>query len=165
MTIAPRVYLDTSAFIFAVEETSVRSDLLHALFSASAKRATPMLVTSELTLAEVLVKPYREADDVLTRRYEDLVRSSRTLVLQPVGRRTLKYAAYLRTRNRMKLPDAVHLSTAVGSRCTHFLTSDDGLRKCRTADHVGLGLVGLDPMTMAAPDIPTLTTLLESLSP
>ncbi|PYE47035.1 putative nucleic acid-binding protein [Rhizobium sp. PP-F2F-G20b] len=165
MTIVPRIYLDTSAFIFAVEEMSDRSDLINALFDACANLAAPRLVTSELTLAEVLVKPYRDANDTLIQSYEDLLRHSPALVVQPVVRRTLKYAAFLRTRNRMKLPDAVHLSTAVGSRCTHLLTADDGLRRCRPANHLGLGMANSARITMSAPDIPTLTTLLESLSP
>ena len=84
MTHVPRLYLDTNAFIFAVEEQSERSNLLMDLFSASEAADRAMLITSELTLAEVLVKPYRNLEDELISRYDAMIRDSAWLDVQPV---------------------------------------------------------------------------------
>lgn len=165
MTEVPGIYLDTNAFIFVAEEDSERSDLLIQLFSASETSGRPMLFTSELTLAEVLVKPFRDQDDELISRYDSMVRQSAWLHVEPVSRQALWNAAVLRSQTRLKVPDAIHLSTAFGSQCSHFLTADRDLQKIGGISHHRFGMTKTASITMAPPDVPTLTTLLESLSP
>jgi predicted nucleic acid-binding protein len=164
MTHVPRLYLDTNAFIFAVEEQSERSNLLMDLFSASEAADRAMLVTSELTLAEVLVKPYRNLEDELISRYDAMIRDSAWLDVQPVARPALWYAGVLRSQSGIKLPDAIHLSTAFGSECTHFLTADKALRTIGELSHLDFGMTERRPLEMVPLDIPTLTSLLKSLT-
>lgn len=164
MTDVPRIYLDTNAFIFAVEEQSERSILLAELFSASEEADRCIFVTSELTLAEALVKPYRNLDDDLISRYDNMIRDSAWLDVQPVVRPTLWYAGVLRSQSRMKLPDAIHLATAFGSDCTHFLTADKALSAINEIRHTRFGATKMKTIEMLPLDIPTLTSLLKSLA-
>lgn len=164
MTEVPRLYLDTNAFIFAVEEQSERSSLLTELFSVSEEADRVMLVTSELTLAEVLVKPYRNLEDELITRYDNMIRSSAWLDVQPVARPALWYAGVLRSQTGLKLPDAIHLATAFGSDCSHFLTADKALRTIGELRHTRFGMTKMRSLEMVPLDVPTLTSLLQSLT-
>ncbi|MDO9417868.1 type II toxin-antitoxin system VapC family toxin [Pararhizobium sp.] len=164
MTEMPRIYLDTNAFIFAVEEQSERSSLLIKLFSSSEEAENVLFVTSELTLAEVLVKPYRNVQEELIDRYDNMIRDSAWLEVQPVVRPTLWYASVLRSQSQLKLPDAIHLSTAFGSECTHFLTDDRALRVVDELRHTRFGMTKMKSIEMVPLTIPALTSLLKSLA-
>lgn len=88
----------------------------------------PFLATSELTLAETLVKPYRNSDERLIDRYDSWTISNPYLEVGPVDRQVLRHAAVLRSQYpSLKLPDAIHRSTEVGMNCTHFLSADERL--------------------------------------
>lgn len=64
-----------------------------ALFEeAHAGRRT--LVTSEITLLEVLVVPYRAGDMALAEKYEALLTGSRGLSMMMIGRPQLRAAAH-----------------------------------------------------------------------
>ena len=82
-------------------------------------------VTSELTLAEVLVKPLREHNATLAERYHRRLTSGPTLEVHPVSRTVLSRAAALRAGYpSIKLPDAIHAATATLRGCTTLITND-----------------------------------------
>ncbi|MBO6724924.1 MAG: PIN domain-containing protein [Rhizobiaceae bacterium] len=123
-----RLYFDTNVIISLGEGTDEIAGLLTELFGKQVPSEMPFLCTSELTLAEVLVKPYRERDDHLIRQYESWLVTGDMIEVGPVHRSVLQYAAVLRSQYRsIKLPDAIHVSTAIGFGCSHFLTGDLGL--------------------------------------
>jgi predicted nucleic acid-binding protein len=161
------IYLDTNVFMFAFEETSERSDLLNRLFSVSFGRGIPAFATSELTIAELLVHPFRRQDTPLIEHYQRTVRSSQWLMVMPVNREILETSARLRAEGRkLKLPDAIHVATAFAARARHILTADEGIRF--EGDRVAIAATSLgtgEADRLLRPDIPTLTTLLESVSP
>ncbi|MCV9962104.1 type II toxin-antitoxin system VapC family toxin [Pararhizobium sp. BT-229] len=160
-----RIYLDTNIFIYAFEETSQRSNLLAQLFTVSSS-AGACFVISELSLSELLVKPYRDADDVMIDQYEGFLLTSDWLEVLSVVRPTLAYAAVLRSQNKgLKLPDAIHLSTAIGASCSHFLTGDMGIVDTYELIHLRYGITKkAQPLTVIRPDEPTLNSLLKSLA-
>ncbi len=69
------VYLDSSALIYSVERHEPYFGLLAPVWQQAA-RGELVLVSSELALAEVLVRPIREQNEVLIRRYHDLFGTS-----------------------------------------------------------------------------------------
>lgn len=160
-----RIYLDTNIFIYAFEEAGQRSNLLAQLFSVSSRSAA-CFVTSELSLSELLVKPYRQADDVMIDQYEGFILTSDWLEVLPVARPTLAYAVVLRSQNKgLKLPDAIHLSTAIGASCSHFLTGDMGIADTYELIHFRYGVTKkAQPLAVVHPDEPTLASLLQSLT-
>lgn len=81
-------------------------------------------MTSELTLAEVLVKPIRENNAGLRDQYERILRTSRVLTVLPITRDVLVAAATLRAGSSLKLPDAIHAATSIAANCTTHLTND-----------------------------------------
>jgi hypothetical protein len=80
------------------------------------------------------------------RQYLDLIVWSGIINLQPVTRSILleivKYRRFFATRRlgkprRMpKLPDAIHVVTAMQAKCTHFLSADAALKLPTPLQHV-----------------------------
>lgn len=119
-----RIYLDANVFIYAVEGDPGVAGQLRELFDLF-QRNRGAGVTSELTLAEVLPK----AATVQRRIYIDLIVWSRIFDLQPVSRDILIETAEYRKIARMpKLPDAIHVVTAIRAGCRTILSADTGLR-------------------------------------
>lgn len=122
---AAKVYLDTNVFVRAFEGTDELSGALVDLLAVDTPE--PAFATSELTLAELLVHPYRHHDEAERERYENLIRPSTVLEVGPVDRAILMGAALLRSKYRLKLPDAIHVSTALHFGCDMLLTGDGGM--------------------------------------
>ncbi len=82
------------------------------------------VVTSELSLAEVLVKPFQNQNLAQQTTYKQLISNSQNLTVIPVSRQILIEAAQLRASINIKLPDAIHATTALLAQCSTFLTND-----------------------------------------
>ena len=122
------VGVDTVIFIYFIEEHPQFLPLLEPLFrEVDAGRRE--LVTSALTLLEVLVIPYRSGDQLLAERYEALLTQSRGLRMAEVSREHLRAAAQLRAVSGIKTPDALQLVAALAAGCKTFLTNDRRLPK------------------------------------
>jgi predicted nucleic acid-binding protein len=138
-----RIYLDSNAFIYAVEGVDDISAQVRSLFAALRLRAL-RAVTSEFTLAEVLPK----ANAVQRRNYFALILHSGLLDLLPVTREILIETADYRVNlarssfdargSMAKLPDAVHVVTAVRAGCNIFVSFDRGLRLPDRTARIGI---------------------------
>lgn len=122
-TLTGRVYLDTNVFVYALEGYDEFRQVLTALFQRIDHGAL-QAITSELTLAEVLVKPLLDRSQERETAYHQVLRSSSTLQVVPITREVLVTAARLRAEQGLKLPDAIHAATAQLTNCQQFLTND-----------------------------------------
>jgi predicted nucleic acid-binding protein len=119
-----RVYLDANVFIYAIEGHAEIADVLRQLFELFRARKAAG-VTSELTLAEVLPK----AADIERRNYPNLTVGSRIFDLEPVSREILiETAEYRKHAGMPRLPDAIHVVTAIRAGCETVLSADSRLR-------------------------------------
>jgi predicted nucleic acid-binding protein len=129
----PSVYVDANPFIYFVEGDDAVASYLKPFFEL-VRREPGTAVTSELTLAEVLPK----ARPDFRRSYLNLMVRSDLFHLHPVTREILIDSAdYRRNTARTladgrsimtKLPDAIHIVTAVRSGCRAMLSADGGLK-------------------------------------
>ena len=117
------VALDTAVFIYFIEENPRFVSLIDPLFREADKGAR-QLVTSALTLLEVLVVPYRAGNRLLADRYEALLTRSRGVRLVDLTCDQLRAAAQLRAATGVKTPDALQLVAAISAGCHTFLTND-----------------------------------------
>ena len=119
-----RIYLDANVFIYAIEGSPEVAESLRRLFELF-RRKRGAGVTSELTLAEVLPK----ATTAQRRMYLDLIVWSRVFDLQPVSREVLVETADNRRVAQMpKLPDAIHVVTAIRAGCRTVPSADSRLK-------------------------------------
>jgi len=123
-----RIYLDTNVFIYALEGIMPWADELYDLFAAfDVGRCTA--VTSELTLAECLVRPFAQRKDEVVKRYLAVLQTRRYLSIVSISKETLIESAKLRADCGVKLPDAIHAATARGEGCTVLVTNDAAFRR------------------------------------
>jgi predicted nucleic acid-binding protein len=133
------LYLDTNVIIFSVEQGNPWSEVLRKLFEAIDERAVHCF-TSELTLAEVLAKPFSVGASDLIAKYEQILASDSLIKVVPVGRPILRMAAELQGQYGVKLADAIHLATAKQCACDLVLTNDKRLGRKMQAEFRWLSL-------------------------
>ncbi len=129
----PLLYVDTNPFIYFIQGDDSVAAPVKELFGVFKKRPG-LAVTSELTLAEILPK----AEGPLRRACLDLIVWSGAFDLRPVTREILiETADYRRAsaaesddgrKSMVKLPDAIHVVTAIRSGCRRILSNDAKLR-------------------------------------
>lgn len=121
-----RVYVDTNAFVFFLERHPEFYDRVLPLFEA-AVQGSLQLVTSELTVAELLVQPYKMGRADIAATYRRFLKDEGLIDLVPVSLNVLEAAASRGTMSG-SLADAIHVGTASLSGCSAFVTSDHRIR-------------------------------------
>jgi predicted nucleic acid-binding protein len=139
----PRAYVDANVFIAAFEHAGAHSD--HAWWILRAIELGEINgVTSEITLAEVLVKPIERGASDLASAYEKMIVSGPSFEVLPIVRDILVSAAGIRGRRAsVRLPDAIHVASAMAMECGIFISDD---RRLKLPD--GMMLLGVTPFTL-----------------
>jgi predicted nucleic acid-binding protein len=157
-----RVYPDTNVFIRAFETSPEEVQELQNAFAfmkhTFMRHIRNLAVTSELTLAELFAPSWTKdgtpmAPSTVKRRfYLNLIIWSGFIDLRPVTRAILIETADLRSHARVKLPDAIHIVTAIKAGCAYFMSND------RDTRHLPEGIKQLSP------DPPGIRALMDALS-
>lgn len=120
------VGLDTAPLIYFMERHPDYLPVLWPFFQAVHLGAI-RVVTSTLTLSEVLVHPLRQGDQALARQYTRILLTSAHVKTLPVSAGIASEAAHLRATYGYKTPDATQLATAASQHATSFVTNDEAL--------------------------------------
>lgn len=126
-----RVYVDSNVLIYAVEGVPTTAGPAKKLIEFLRTHRS-MMFTSELSLAEVLAPSKGRGAWPLhmkQRVYLDLLIWSDAVTLLPVTRDILIRTADLRRTISLKLPDAIHLMSAIRSECGFIVTGDADFKK------------------------------------
>jgi predicted nucleic acid-binding protein len=121
-----RIFLDTNFFIYLIQGTGPQSARTKYLRNAFSLRRDEIL-TSVMTLGELLVQPMRDGDFALVQSFKRILRSPGITVL-PFLDNAAEIFAKLRADKNIKPPDAIQLATAAVAGCDLFLTNDERLR-------------------------------------
>jgi predicted nucleic acid-binding protein len=122
------VALDTGPLIYFIEEHPAYSHKLRPFFEA-AERGEFRIVTSFITLLEVLVQPLRQDKVTLAEEYRKILSQSPGLTTVPLDEGIAEAAATLRARHNLRTPDAIQLATAAMAGASWFLTNDADLAR------------------------------------
>lgn len=117
------VGLDTAPLIFFFEDRHPYADLLEPLFR-SLDDGNTQIVTSMITVTEVLVHPLKKGNEKLASEYLDILLSHPQVLTVPVSSTIAQQAAEFRAHHSLKTADAIQLATAMVSKATAFLTND-----------------------------------------
>ena len=120
------VGLDTGPLIYYIEEHAAFLPRIKPFFEA-AERNEFRIVTSFVTLVEVLVHPLREGRPELAEEYRDILLRSPALTAIPLDEGIAEGAAELRAHHNLRTPDAIQIATAIRSGASWFLTNDAAL--------------------------------------
>jgi predicted nucleic acid-binding protein len=121
------VGLDTAPLIYFIEQNPKYIPTVREFFS-SLNRKEFRVITSTLTLTEVLVHPLRNGNVKLARQYQDIILNQEHLTVFSVSSEIAKLAAELRATKNLRTPDAIQIATAIQNGADFFLTNDMGLR-------------------------------------
>jgi predicted nucleic acid-binding protein len=122
-----RLYVDTNVLIRMMERTDAGAGETARLVEL-AGRGKLGIVTSELTLSEVLVGPIAKGDPVLETAYLDLLIGHPLIELTPLSRAILIEAAHIRAASSAPLADCMHVASARLSGCGLIVSYDRRLR-------------------------------------
>jgi predicted nucleic acid-binding protein len=118
--------LDTAPLIYFIEKHPLYLPALLPFFEA-VERGNIEVVTSTLTLTEVLIHPLRQNNQALARQYSSILLNASHVTMLPVSAVVATAAARLRAIHGYKTPDAIQLATAQSGRASHFVTNDESL--------------------------------------
>ena len=120
-----RIFWDSNLFIYLLEDHPEFSQSVVDLRQKMLERGDQLL-TSVLTLGEVLVKPSAMGDQALCQLYENILGS--TALLLPFDLRAARRYATIRHNRSVKAPDAMQLACASEAGVDLFITNDHRLQ-------------------------------------
>jgi predicted nucleic acid-binding protein len=121
-----RIYFDTNIFIYLLEGFRSLEAGLREIKDCVLQGET--IFTSELTICEALVKPFRADDARLVLAYRQFIEESGAFNLRPTNRDIYLRAGLYRAQFGLKTPDAIHVATAIDAGCDIFLSNNKTLR-------------------------------------
>ena len=126
----PLLGVDSMVFVYHLEGNRDFGPAAGALLEA-AELGRCRLAASALALLEILVVPQRMGRTDLCRRYRDLLESFPNLDFHELDLDIAEKAAELRARYDPRMPDAIHLATALAAAAESFASEDRRLRKVK----------------------------------
>jgi predicted nucleic acid-binding protein len=121
-----RIFWDTNLFIYLFEDYGKLSSAVIELRKSMLVRGDQLL-TSALTLGEILVKPAENGNDELCQKYEEAI--TRAALVLPFDLKAGRLYASIRRDRTLRAPDAVQLACAAGATVDLFITNDRRLHK------------------------------------
>ena len=120
-----RIFWDSNLFIYLLEDYPEYSQAVADLRQRMLERGDRLL-TSTLTLGEILVKPSALGDLALCQLYEDIL--GKTALLLPFDLSAARRYALIRKNRSVKAPDAIQLACAGEAGVDLFVTNDHRLQ-------------------------------------
>lgn len=120
------VGLDTAPLIYYIEENPAYLPVVQPFFE-SLDRGEFQVVTSTITLLEVLVHPIRRNNPHLARQYRNILLNAEGLDTLHLDADIAEHAARLRGEHNIRTPDAIQMATAIHAGALYFLTNDAAL--------------------------------------
>lgn len=120
-----RIFWDTNLFIYLLEDYGALSEAVARLRSKMLER-NDQLLTSTLTLGEILVKPTERKDAALCAKYEHAIAATATVIAFDM--KAAKVYAELRSNRSLRAPDAIQLASAASANVDLFVTNDERLQ-------------------------------------
>ena len=124
-----RLYLDASAIIYGIEGAPASRNTLIARVAHAEDMESGIVFTSRLSRLECRVKPLRDRDTELLKKYDEFFTRRRFTVVE-ISAPIVEKATELRAGYGFKTPEAIHLATAIAQRADLFLTGDAALARC-----------------------------------
>jgi predicted nucleic acid-binding protein len=123
-----RLGLDTSIFIFQIEENPKYLEVVNPIF-AWLEGPKARAVTSTITMLELLVQPYRFSDIDRVNKFYALLSTYPHLEWIAPTLEVADLAARLRAQYNLRTPDALQIATALGWQATGFISNDPLFRR------------------------------------
>lgn len=121
-----RIFWDTNLFIYLFEDRGAPARRVLEVRQRMIERGD-QLITSALTLGELLVKPTEAGRDDVCGEYVSRLQAAALVV--PFDPRAAAVYARIRTDRTIRPPDAIQLASAAAAGVDLFITNDERLSR------------------------------------
>ncbi len=121
-----RVFWDTNLFIYLFEGRGPSAERVVELRGRMVERHDELL-TSALTLGEILVKPLQAGDEARALRYRRALADTATILT--FSEEAAPHYARIRLDRTVRPPDAIQLACAAAAGVDLFITNDERLSR------------------------------------
>ena len=121
-----RIFWDTNLFVYLLEDKGELAERVVSLRERMIERNDELL-TSALTVGEILVKPLEAGNETLARRYEQAITAAATVI--PFDQPAAYVFATVRRDRTIQPPDAIQLACASVAGIDLFITNDYRLNR------------------------------------
>lgn len=119
------VFLDSVIFIYLFEDHPRYASLVEPLFNNEAVKK----ISSVITIAEVLTKPFERKNSELIKQYHEIFNHLPNFSVVLLDKETAILASQIKAQYGFRLIDSFQLATAEKNKCASFLTNDKQLVK------------------------------------
>ncbi len=132
-----RIMIDTAPLIYFIEDSAPYGKIAGTIIS-SAIQYNCSIITSVITLVEVLTQPFRMKQFDIAEKYRDVLINSKNIAVLPVDFLIAEKAAELRAKYQIKTPDALQIATCIENNATLFITNDMHIKRVKEIEVVVL---------------------------
>ncbi|MDO8750016.1 MAG: PIN domain-containing protein [Dehalococcoidia bacterium] len=133
-----RFGFDTNALIYALEGTVPYASMVAEVL-AMMRKGEALGVISTVVELELLVKPFRERDQIALDQVTLMLDDTPNLFIRSLDRSIARRAADMRARTGLSIPDSVIAATALEERCDAIIGNDvDMARRVNTIPYLCL---------------------------
>jgi len=118
-----RIFIDTAPLIYLIEGPPEYSEIVNTRLRQWIGTGA-VLISSTITLTELLVEPLKQKDLRLTQKYRALIRDLLSEPLISMNEDIAVKAAEIRADYGFRTPDSIQLATAFEAGCDIFFTND-----------------------------------------
>jgi predicted nucleic acid-binding protein len=124
-------FIDTAPLIYFIEAHPIYGEMVKQVIMSCTKKKI-LIASSVITLHEVLVRPYRDANTLLAEKFSTFLKNNRSLRMLIISEDVSELAAKLRGDYAwLKLADAFQIAAALDAGADLFLTNDKQLKQIR----------------------------------
>ncbi len=116
------MYLDIEVVIYLIEGAKELVDTVLSYLQGT-KTGQDVILISDITRLECRVKPLREKNEMLLKCYDDFFESKEVVKVE-ISPMVWDLATTIRAQYNYRVPDALHLASAVAYKSNIFLTND-----------------------------------------
>ncbi len=124
------VCIDTGPFIYLIEQNPKYLGVLRPIF-AEIDAGKIDALTSNITLLEVLVLPFKTKNESLAEKYREILLYAEGLTTFEISHDVSELSSKLRAKYLIRSPDAIQIGVGVIYGADVFLTNDSSLKKVR----------------------------------
>jgi predicted nucleic acid-binding protein len=125
-----RICIDTTPFIYFIEKDHKYLNIVRPIFS-EIDSGNIEAITSTITLLEVLVLPFRTANESLAEKYREILIHAEGLTTYEIVHEVSELSSKLRAKYSIRTPDAIQIAVGIIYGAETFLTNDSDLKKVK----------------------------------
>lgn len=124
------IFLDSMIFIYHFESNVRYTDKTTRIFNSIESHKTEAY-TSTITVSEILYYPYKKKDVRLARKYKSVMNNFPHLSVLDIDFSCADIAAFISSKYRLDLPDALQVACAIDAKAEYFITNDKKLKRIK----------------------------------